>query len=275
MTPGIYDLPFEDYLKADGCSQSMLKILGQSPAHLRAYLDGEKKETTTAMKLGTVIHSAILQPDLLLDSIHLRPETCKTAKGCIVPWDLKTNDAQAWMDSHKDKPVVSSSELETVYAIAESARSHPAAKMALFTKGKAEQSLFATDPETGALMKCRADWLSGEACVDLKTTEDASPLGFAKSISSYQYDVQAAVTLDICEQLSLGKKYFIFIAVEKVPPFATAVYQLDEASIEKGRMKYRYWLAQYCECVRTGEWPGYPTTIEVIKLSDWAMRRAA
>lgn len=140
---------------------------------------------------------------------------------------------------------------------------------------------------------------------DLKTTEDASPEGFAKSIANWRYDVQHAYYMDgtrlaleqgKCTPPHEGKaelsvywtdpvtgvlcrcrpdfwrgypKHFAFIAVEKKPPYAVGVYVLDSEGVEIGRAQYQHDLRVYAECVRTGVWPGYGDKIQTISLPGW------
>lgn len=140
---------------------------------------------------------------------------------------------------------------------------------------------------------------------DLKTTEDASPEGFAKSIANWRYDVQHAYYIDgtrlaleqgKCTPPHKGKaelsvywtdpvtgvlcrcrpdfwrgypKHFAFIAVEKKPPYAVGVYVLDSEGVEIGRAQYQHDLRVYAECVRTGVWPGYGDKIQTISLPGW------
>ena len=36
------------------------------------------------------------------------------------------------------------------------------------------------------------------------------------------------------------------------------------------RIEYRRLLNEYAECMRTGEWPGYRTDIQLLQLPRWA-----
>lgn len=146
---------------------------------------------------------------------------------------------------------------------------------------------------------------------DLKTTEDASPEGFAKSIANWRYDVQHAYYMDgtrlaleqgKCTPPHEGKaelsvywtdpvtgvlcrcrpdfwrgypKHFAFIAVEKKPPYAVGVYVLDSEGVEIGRAQYQHDLRVYAECVRTGVWPGYGDKIQTISLPAWHANKNA
>lgn len=59
----IQTLSHEQYLRANGVSASMLKIIRESsPLHLRWQMSNPK-EPTESQKFGTLTHKAILEPD--------------------------------------------------------------------------------------------------------------------------------------------------------------------------------------------------------------------
>jgi hypothetical protein len=75
----------------------------------------------------------------------------------------------------------------------------------------------------------------------------------------------------------------MFIAVEKEPPFACAVYQASKehikdargnivaaGMIEAGMGKIGPLLELYARCYKSGEWPGYVDSIEDLYLKRWA-----
>jgi hypothetical protein len=110
--------------------------------------------------------------------------------------------------------------------------------------------------------------------IDLKTTEDARPEAFQREIEKYRYDVQAALYTDI-HQAAVGPvRGFVFIAVEKKAPHAIRVYYAGPNMIRIGRHKYQQNLQTIAQCIETGEWPSYPSTVEAISLPEWAERRA-
>lgn len=267
----IPDLPMPDYLAAKGVSQSMLKLLAKSPSHLKYSVEHPAPSTPDQI-IGTITHVAVFELDQLESCCHVKPGSYQDSKtGDWKKWNGNATPCKDWLLAHKDRPVISQDDYTTVLGIRDSVAVHPAAALAL-RNGKAEQSLFVEDPETGLLLKCRSDWMSGNACADLKTCLDASPAGFAKTIANYGYDIQGALTLDICKLLDLGKEHFIFIAAEKEPPYAVGVYQLDEESIEIGRQKYRRLLTHYLQCVTAKKWPAYSQNIEFLSLPDWSKK---
>jgi exodeoxyribonuclease VIII len=110
----------------------------------------------------------------------------------------------------------------------------------------------------------------GSIVVDLKTTEDASPAGFRKSIGQWRYGVQAAWYLHSLEQATgIRPSQFIFIAVEKKAPYAVACYAADEEMIQLGMETAMRDLQRIAECRTAERWPGYSDQIEMISLPAW------
>jgi hypothetical protein len=268
MRTGIFEMPMAQYLTEHGVSQSALKHLARSPAHLREYLDHPKPSTPDQI-IGTLEHLLVFQDGLFESSHWVKPATYTNKKGEIKKWNGNATECKDWLYAHEDRPVISQDSYESIIAMQNEVFLHPAAALAL-TQGKPEQSLFCEDAETGLQLKCRCDWMSGNSIVDLKKCQDASPNGFAKTVANYGYDLQAAVNLEICRVLELGKENFIFIAVEDKPPFAVGVYQLDAASVAVGYSKFRRLLTKYLECVSTDRWPAYSSNIEYLSLPKWA-----
>jgi exodeoxyribonuclease VIII len=107
---------------------------------------------------------------------------------------------------------------------------------------------------------------------DLKTTEDASPAAFARSVATYRYHVQAAFYLDGLRACDAQIDAFAFVAVEKTPPYLVAVYSADEICLARGREEYRADLLTFAECLRTDCWPGYPPFVQPLSLPAWALK---
>ncbi len=267
---GIRTISFDEYVKSDGVNQSKLKWMARSPAHFKHALS-VKEPPTKEQKIGHIFHTAVLEPHLLEKSYYLRPDTYPGPTKAL-KWSGNSNFCKDWLADHSDREVITCDQQEMILSMRASVMEHPSARRAL-EAGKTEYSLFAKDPETGIGLKCRPDRLSGNTIPDLKSTIDASPEGFAKQVAKHGYDVQAAFYLDMANLCGLDKKYFIFIAVEKEEPYAVGVYQLDEASIECGRSKYRRWLNTAAMCYDTGEWPAYDSAIQVLTLPQWSLRQ--
>jgi hypothetical protein len=268
----IEDMSNADYHAAEGISASGLKLIGRSPLHYwAAYLDPnrEPREETPALKLGTAIHTAVLEPLRFADEYVVSPK-----------FDRRTKDgkaaAEAFEIENAGKTVISGDDWKTCMAISERLNHHPAAAV-LFRSGVAETSMFWEDPDTGVLCKCRPDWLIHKtAIVDVKSTTDASPSGFACAVANFEYHMQAAWYLDGV-RLCLGDDApaaFLFAAFEKKAPHAVAFYNADPEMISIGRTAYKSRLRLYADCLKNNSWPGYPANITNLSLPAWDVKAA-
>nr|WP_246232796.1 PD-(D/E)XK nuclease-like domain-containing protein [Nakamurella aerolata] len=165
------------------------------------------------------------------------------------------------------------SEAGRVEAMADAIKRHPVASV-LLSSGAAEQSVFWTD-ERGVDRRARFDHvpdLAVPAVTDYKTTTDASPGAFAKSVAGYRYHFQAAWYVEAAAAAELGHVEFALIAQEKEPPYLVGVYQPSVRAIERGRDLVARALDIYQQCTETGVWPGYSPDIEPLDLPEWAYR---
>ena len=143
-------------------------------------------------------------------------------------------------------------------------------------KGKAEQSFFCTDSKTGLELKARPDFILDDysLILDLKTTVDASPKGFQRSVANYRYYVQASHYLDVIEGATGTRpQAFLFAAVEKSRPFGAAVYMADQAMIDLGKQHAREDLDNIAKWMAEDNYPGYSEQVEEISLPRWMLPR--
>lgn len=262
---GLIEMTNEEYHSGDGISKSHLDVVAKSPLHYWSkYLDPnrEPEAPTPAMILGSATHCAILEPDLFPAQYAAMPE------GLDRRTKVGKEAYEQLMES--GKTILSTDDYAACLAMRDAVHTHPIART-LLQDGKAEQSFFCTEPETGELVKCRPDWITENGVVvDIKTTDDASPDGFAKSAANFRYYVQAPWYLDILERLyGEAPPYFLFVAVEKKRPHAVAVYFVENDQIAIGRERYLKDLNRIAECKTSGNWPGYSDQIEPLKLPRW------
>ncbi len=255
-----HDLSNREYQRHVGVSKSGLDRIDQSPAHYRAWLT-EPSKATPALVFGSAAHCSVLESDEYLDRYVMAPPEI----------DRRTKEGKAaWSELESSgKTILSADDWQKIIDMNCSIADHPVANE-LLADGVAESSIFAE--LLGVNVKCRPDWIhDNSVLVDLKTTENAGPNAFAKSVANFRYHVQAAFYTDICRESGIDVKAFVFIAVEKNPPFAVSVYELDSDSIEVGRTLYQRNLETYRRCRETDHWPAYSTAIETLTLPRWAM----
>lgn len=286
MKSGIYyELPGDEYHSGPGISNSGLGLLGRSPLHYWAkYRDPNREpvEPTPAMQIGTAVHCAVLEPDRFRQEFVTIPADAPKKPTSVQLNAKNPSDAtiaailwwEEFEERNKGATILSADDFAKCQRISESVQRHNAAEI-LFAEGDAEVSIFWEDEETGVLCKIRPDWLMRTAIFDLKTTEDASAQAFQRSVLNYGYFRQAAFYLDGAQAAGLEVDAFIFGAVEKSAPFASAFYFADEAMLEIGRSDYRRLLRIYAECLETDRWPGYPEHLTPIGLPAWFKPAAA
>lgn len=262
----ISGMPNEIYHSTPGfISKSGLDLINRSPSH---YKYSDDTAQTKSMQLGTAIHVAILEPEVFeRDYMLLRDVK-----------DRRSAAYKAAVEVHGPDNVLTASDADLVIGMQESVRSDARAMEWLSKIEHAELSLFTTCPTTGAKVRCRYDAITSDGyIIDLKSTRDASPDEFAKSIYNFRYHVQDALYSD-AYQWHTGKeiKGFIFLAVENTLPHSVMVYQLDDISKEIGRSEYKKNLATYMHSAITGDWHGYQRNdsgVDLIALPEWAIMR--
>lgn len=252
-------MPNEAYHAYAGISKSGLDLVARSPAH---FMYGEKKETTRPMVIGTAIHCAVFEPDVF-------------ARDYMLMRDIKVRTASEYKQAIKtinENLVLVQPEADYVSGMQNGINNNVHAKEILDMPRWSEIACFATDKETGVLVKCKFDTLLHSLdAVDLKKTQDASQIQFEKSIGSYRYHVQAAFYTDVFEwSTGLKLNSFKFLAVEERLPHFSKIYQCDTEAVNYGRKLYREALNTYSECMKSGDWPMPDGALEYVGLPYWA-----
>jgi PDDEXK-like domain of unknown function (DUF3799) len=266
FVPGVfYGMPAELYHSIPALSAGGARRLRKSPAHFKEFL-GVVSEPSAAMQLGTVIHCGVLEPDRLDDCYAVAPEVDKRTSAGKAEW-------ATFQAACAGKVVLTPEGESNALGAIDAVRAHPAARR-LLDGAKTELSLFWEDAKYQVPCKCRWDALSTKGVgIDLKSTQDASREAFARSIATFEYHAAAAHYISGAEHaLDASPRGFVLIAVETVPPWAVACYQLGSASILAGEYLTRIALERYAEGLKTGVWKGYPDTIDAIEVPRWALR---
>ena len=259
-----------EYHAHQAISKSKLDAARKSGKHLHDMLYGPPRESTAAFDFGTAFHAGVL-PGEDFSKVAVRMPKSITSKA--------TKAGKEFAKEHEGKIILNHSDSYALDQMMLSVSEHPAASGLLNgeLKGKSEQSFFCKDTgETELELKCRPDFMldDGSLIIDIKTTTDASPNGFKKSLANFRYHVQAAWYLEVVEKAT-GRRpeAFIFVAVEKQRPFSTAVYVADEECIRIGMEQAREDLMNIAKWKNTGIYPGYSSQAEMISLPKWMLPR--
>jgi exodeoxyribonuclease VIII len=272
---GLYPALTEaEYREAPGLNISLLKRMHPTPAHCRQE-QLAPREQTEAQRLGQAFHAALLQPAVF------RAEYFRLPAGT----ERRSNAGKAAYASlladNPGKQPLAHEDFDWIDAACKKLWDSPTVQALLGARGVREASIF-WDWPVGARSvrsKGRIDLIaqleSGSgAVVDLKTVPigGAQPDLFARDVVRYGYDAQAAYYLDGLEVLAPRHRDWIWLVVEKEPPFAHALYQPLPEVVNMGRGKYERWLSRYVSCAESNEWPGYPASVQPLDVPTWAYR---
>lgn len=270
MEPGIYPGFDEETYHADpAISVSKLKLFSEAPAKTLV-----KRAETRSLAFGSLLHTIFLEPHLVERRYFITNLTRISER---------EKATQAEMEKAGGRTLVKRSEYDEALAMYQAVLAQPVARDLLPLIGTAacqtEVSFWWKCPRTGLMRRGRTDAKievgNSLFLLDLKSTVDASPEGFAKACGTYSYHWQAVSYLDGWEAAT-GRRPedMVFLAVEKEPPYLVGPYTIAHDDLLTGREQVMQALEGWAECERTGEWPGYTNTLETLNLPTWALRTA-
>lgn len=256
--PAILDnLPNAAYHERSEISATALKTIdAATPAHLV----GEIRKETPAMRFGTLVHTAVLEPEDL-DLTYAAFEGDRRTKA------VKEQIAEA-QDAGLE--IISVEDRDRALRISEAVHALPDSRALLEDPDRmVEASVLWRHKGDGIACRARPDLVSQGLCVDLKTARDASPRGFADAAARLRYPIQAAHYMAGLEAAFAPCDGFAFIAVETEAPFCAAIYDLPKQALAEGRARRDRALDLLTRCRAKGHFPGYPARSS-LDLPVWA-----
>lgn len=267
-----------DYQLNKGLNFSTMKHYLRSPLHYRHAVDNPAGDTD-AFVFGRAFHCHLLERErfkaefwILDESRRPNPEK-----------NFTDGKNKAWKKERREENagslMLTSSEYTQILGMTESLKRSGAVRK-LVTACQKEAELYWNDPDTGVACKARVDMYEPKTgtVLDIKTCQDASYTGFRSSLFKYDYYLQMAHYAGGLKARFL--KDFdrqIIIAVEKEPPYAFGIYQLDEVTRNFSRAVASKLYTLHAECTAKNEWPGYesvadsPQGITEMSLTDYQM----
>ena len=254
----VQDMPDTDYRAADGINWSRLKdFYYRTPAHAMY----SEPKVSTAFDIGSALHIAVLEP-MDFDRRVVRGPTDRRGN--------KWKDAQ---DEAGDRLLLTEADYDNLLRMREAAsRNTDIARLVSSNNKATEVSVFWDIGDVDC--KCRFDLVidDGIIIVDLKTTANANPSEFSKSVLNYAYHGQEAWYTIGGRHVYKANPQFLFIAIEKEPPFASVVYELDAVTKKEGGAIVSSAFEQYIACKARGEYPAYPSGIHQLTLPRWGFQ---
>ena len=241
----------KEYRAHPAISRSELFNISESPEKFKYYRE-HPEELTPALVFGQLFHSMALTP-------------CETWKQfAIVPdIDRRTKAGKEvyaqFQEENEGKILVTYDMAKQAEEMCCALNSHDFAKKLL--DGEREKEFFWTDELTGEACKCRVDVINKigdtNVIVDVKSTDCAETDAFMRSAIKYGYDFQAAMYTEGVKANTKKDYMFVFIAIEKKPPYSINVLQADKLFLLRGYDLFREYIGTYHYCRESNNWYGY------------------
>ena len=252
----------QDYFNHGALSASMLNVFRRSrKLYWAKYIQRSMpaNPTTPTLELGTACHIAVLEPDTLNGRVTVAPNVDRRTKAGRQQW-------AEFQEANRNLTILTPEQWETVQAVQDAVRRSPLPLRLFKAEGPVETPIYFIDKDEW--VECRAlpdKWVPGEGVVvDLKTTSDVSPHGFSRSITKYQYHIQAAHYLE-----ATGGTRFVWVVVETTPPFEVRTYELDPESLARAKAIRAATIQEIRECETSGNWGQICNQIETLQLPSW------
>lgn len=248
----------KEYRQHPAISRSELWRIRESPEKFKWYID-HPEPPTPALIFGQVFHKLALEPTTFDTEFAVAPNVDRRTKDGKAAWTEFTAAADG-------KTVITQDVFDKASEMVCALYRAPFVKKLL--DGEHELPLFWTDEMTSEPCKVRLDILTeigGQPIiVDLKTTADASTDGFMRSAVRLGYHFQAAMYSEGYKKNYGKKPLFVFVVIEKEPPFSVNILQADEAFISHGYDVFRELIGTYHDCKASGNWYGFLGAYNVI-----------
>ena len=241
----------KEYRQHPAISRSELFKIGESPEKFKYYQENPE-DPTPALIFGQLFHAMALQPETVAEQFAVAPNVDRRTKAGKEAYAEFQKEAES-------KTIVTADMFQQAEEMCEALKRNEFVQKLL--AGEKEVVFFWDDDLTGEACKCRVDCLTelGDnlIVIDLKSTENAETEAFMRSAIKYGYDFQSAMYSKGVEVNKGKKPLFVFIAIEKKPPYAINILQADELFIRRGYDLFRELIGICHDCKQTGNWYGY------------------
>lgn len=230
----IDNMPFNEYLSIDRLSASSLKNFQKSPAY---YMQQKsvKKEPSDAMKLGTMIHTWMLENKTFHNMYYAIPKLDKRTKDGKAAY-------QSYLNSANGRELIDEKLVDRF------------TKLPIKDKSKNEVTVLWE--HNGIKCKSRFDMLYEDGIEDLKTINNI--FNIDRDFYKFGYHIQAGFYAQAFKE-AFGKwpKFFNFTFISTDPEYFDLVTcPISFEYLELGRMRVLELIKKYQECKESGKYPG-------------------
>ncbi len=254
-------LDFASYLKQPRIGKSTLMAHRRTAAHAQQDML-TVKEQTAAMRLGSMVHTLVLEPHEWNLRYAVGPDAARNTK----VW-------KEWAEAQPEgRELIKPDEFETAQNMAGFVHTKTVIGELLREPGPVESSVFWTD--NGIPLRARPDKIvsAKRLLIDLKTTTDLSDHAITSKIYSMGYHLQLALYMEGLESVGHGCESACLIWVETAPPYEARAMILSDDWLDIATQELADLKRRHAACMKSGKWPGYPDKIVESPLPPrWAL----
>lgn len=211
-------------------SFSSLKAFNRSPLNFVHYKEGPRKETD-AMRFGTMVHRAILEPEEYQATVT------------VYEGRRGTKAYKEFQEENAHKDILTVTEAANVRQIADSVLQHRFAGPMLRQCTEFEKAF--TIDQLGIPHRGIIDAIGPYYMIDLKTTQNVSHRMLQRTIYDLKYYMQAAIYQRAATMMGLDLNAYFIIAVESTAPHHVEVVELEGHYIARGHLEWEKLLGRW------------------------------
>ncbi len=284
--------PMDNYLRANGVSSSLVKQALITPRHyFLAKNEPIPPKNEDCFKLGTFIHSAILEPGKFAKVINAPEASMSSKEGCLSLIEFYGNYIDRPLPecddlNHKQlKGIVKSMRVECeandyTFVDARSAMEVGVLRRAyeLYGDGvlpkiigyaKKEWSFYGVDPQTGMNVKVRPDAIvleedfGANIVISFKSTQASNPTLFYRDCAKFKYEVAEGMYLDVLSNVT-GRNFTgcLMIVAQTTSPYQLFAFWWHAEDLQIGKYRYYDGMETIRACEESGEFKGFEVEAE-------------
>ena len=266
------------------------KVL-ESLATYRCWVDGAGGEPETkAQAFGTKAHAFTLQPDVFARTYVAEPDFgyCMKHDGSGTTKEQGADNRKrrdAWRAERRGATFVTAKDLAVVTGMRDVLTRCPDVGhyFRALWDGRdgyhAESTCLWECRESGLLCKSRPDLLvdagallDESVILDVKTTADCRAFAFSRSRADYGYHRQASHYHEGADSVGRPAQRFLFVAIEKTPPYLHQIYELDAGLLGLGGEQMLRAKMALVTAIAFNDWPGLPPGSKTLSAHPWETR---
>jgi hypothetical protein len=248
-----------DTLKERPLSYSSIKEFQKSPRHYLEYINKQRTPPTDAMKLGSMVHCMILQPNLFNEQFVIAPDVNKRTNAGKEEW-------AAFCSQHADKTVVSNEDYEHASRLASGAMANPTIESLVKNCYDFEQEWRANID--GLPYRGFYDGIADEYVLEIKTTSDGLPRSVMNDFIKRKYHVQAGL------YNLVSQKQVVYIIIETSEPYLSYSAPASDQFLELGLSDLSKANKKFMECLEAGDFSGgYDYGKEIVIDLPWTVEK--